>query len=76
MSLEVIEPKNIVINQQPIFFLFSAPTLGLTDVVTSPDNFEFSEIFFRSHGDGGKILKVIKAQANRINPLAMTAKYL
>jgi hypothetical protein len=35
----------------------------LTNVIKRPDNFEFSEIFFRSHDGTGKVLKVIKPQA-------------
>jgi hypothetical protein len=39
----------------------------LTNVGKRPDNFEFSEIFFRGHNGRGKILKVMKAQANGIS---------
>jgi hypothetical protein len=38
----------------------------LTNVGKRPDNFEFSETFFRSHDGRGKILKVMKAQADGI----------
>jgi hypothetical protein len=48
----------------------------LTNVGKRLDNFEFSETFFRSHDGRGKILKVIKAQANMIICLGMTDKYL
>jgi hypothetical protein len=41
-----------------------------------PDNFEFSENFFRSHDGRGKILKVMNAQANGIICSGMTDKYL
>jgi hypothetical protein len=48
----------------------------LTNVGKRPDNDEFSEIFFRSHNGRGKILKVMKAQANEIICSGMTDKYL
>jgi hypothetical protein len=47
----------------------------LTNVGKRPDNFKFSEIFFSSHDGRGKILKVMKAQANRIICSGMTDKY-
>jgi hypothetical protein len=73
MSLEVIQPKNTV---QPTFFPFLAPTPCLTNVGKRPDNFEFSEKCFRSHDGRGKIIKVMKAQANGIICSGMTDKYL
>jgi hypothetical protein len=73
MSLEVIQPKNTV---QPTFFPFWAPTPCMTNAVKRPDNFEFSENFFGSHDGRGKILKVMKAQANGIICSGMTDKYL
>jgi UDP-N-acetylglucosamine transferase subunit ALG13 len=48
----------------------------LTNVGKRPDNFEFSETYFRSHAGRGKILKVVKAQANGIICPGMTDKYL
>jgi hypothetical protein len=42
----------------------------------TPDKFEFSEKFFRSHDGRGKILKVMKAQANGIICSGMTGIYL
>jgi hypothetical protein len=53
-----------------------APTPCLTNVGKRPDNFEFSGKFFRIHDGRGKILKVMKAQANRIICSGMTHKYL
>jgi hypothetical protein len=49
MSLEVIQPKNTVKNQQPTFSHFLAPTPCLTNVVKRADNFEFKTNKFRSH---------------------------
>jgi hypothetical protein len=46
MSLEVIQPKNAIINHQPSFSHFLAPTPCLTEVVKRPDNFELSGNFF------------------------------
>jgi hypothetical protein len=43
-----------------------ALTPCLTNAVKRPDNLEFSETFFHSHDGRGKILKVMKAQANGI----------
>jgi hypothetical protein len=48
----------------------------LTNVVKRPDNFELSGKFFLSHDGKGKILKVIKAQANGITNSGMTDKYV
>jgi hypothetical protein len=48
----------------------------LTNVGKRPDKFEFSEKNFRNHDGRGKILKVMKAQANGIICLGMTDKYL
>jgi hypothetical protein len=48
----------------------------LTDVGKRPDNFESSEKNFRRHDGRGKILKVMKAQANGIIRSGMTDKYL
>jgi hypothetical protein len=48
----------------------------LTNVGKRPDNFEFSKKKFRSHDDRGKILKVMKAQANGTICSGMTNKYL
>jgi hypothetical protein len=73
MSWEVIQPKNTV---QPTFSHFLAPTPCLTNVGKRPDNFEFSEKNFRSHDGRGKILKVMKTQANGIVCSGMTDKYL
>jgi hypothetical protein len=53
-----------------------APTPCLKNVVKRPDNFEFSEKNFRSHDGRGKILKVMKAQANGTICSGMTDKYL
>jgi hypothetical protein len=72
MPWEVIQPKNTV---QPTFSHFG-PTPCLTNVGKRPDNFEFSENFCRSHDGRGKILKVMKAQANGIICSGMTDKYL
>ena len=55
---------------------FLAPTPCLTNVGKRPDNDEFSETFFRSHDGRGKILEVMKAQANGIICSRMTNKYL
>jgi hypothetical protein len=44
----------------------------LTNVGKHPYNFEFSENNFRSHDGRGKILKVMKAQANGIICSGMT----
>jgi hypothetical protein len=63
ISWEVIQPKNTV--QLTHIFPFLAPTPCLMNVGKRLDNFEFSEKNFRSHGGRGKILKVMKAQANR-----------
>jgi hypothetical protein len=41
-----------------------ALTPCLTNAVKRPDKNEFSEKFSRSHDSRGKILKVVKAQAN------------
>jgi hypothetical protein len=70
MSLEVIQPKNAIINHQPSFSHFLAPTPCLTEVVKRPDNFELSGNFFSVRG---KILKVIKAQVNGITNSGITA---
>jgi hypothetical protein len=48
----------------------------LTNVGKRPDNVEFSENFFRSHDGRGKILKVMKAQANGIICSGVMDKYL
>jgi hypothetical protein len=48
----------------------------LTNVGKRSDNFEFTEIFFRTHDGRGKILKLMKAQANGIICSGMTDKYL
>jgi hypothetical protein len=48
----------------------------LTNVDKRPVNFEFSENLFRSHDGRGKILKVMKVQANGITCSGMTDKYL
>jgi hypothetical protein len=48
----------------------------LTNVVKRPDNFELSENIFRTHDVRGKILKVVKAQANEITYSGITDKYL
>jgi hypothetical protein len=53
-----------------------ALTPCLTHVGKRPDNFKFSEIFFRCHEGRGKILKVMKAQANGVICSGMTDKYL
>jgi hypothetical protein len=50
--------------------------LARTNVVKRPNDVEFSENVFRSHDGRGKILKVMKAQANRIICSGMTDKYL
>jgi hypothetical protein len=52
-----------------------APTPCLTNVGKRPDNDEFSEKNFRSHDGRGKILKLMKAQANGIICSGMTDKY-
>jgi hypothetical protein len=57
-------------------FPFLAPTPCLTNVGKHPDNFEFSEKSFRSHDGRGKILTVMKAQANGIICSGMTGKHL
>jgi hypothetical protein len=48
----------------------------LTNVGKRSDNFELSEKCFRSHDGRGKILKVMKAQANGFICSGMTDKYL
>jgi hypothetical protein len=48
----------------------------LTNVGKRPDNIEFSYNFFRSHDGRGKILKVMKAQANGIICSGMMDTYL
>jgi hypothetical protein len=48
----------------------------LTNVGKRPENFEFSENIFRSHDGRGKILNVMKAQANGIICSGVTDKYL
>jgi hypothetical protein len=48
----------------------------LFDKCRQTDNFEFSEKNFLSHDGGGKILKIMKAQANGIICSGMTNKYL
>jgi hypothetical protein len=53
-----------------------APTPCLKNIAKRPDNFEFSETNFRSHDGRGKILKVMKAQANGIIFSGITDKYL
>jgi hypothetical protein len=53
-----------------------APTPCFTNVGKHPDNDEFSEKNFRSHDGTGKILKVMKAQANGIICSGMMDKYL
>ena len=72
MSWEVIQPKNTV---QPTFSHFGPDSL-LDKCRQTPDNFGFSEKIFRSHDGRGKILKVMKAQANGIICSGMTDKYL
>ena len=59
MSLEVIQQKYCPTH----IFPFLALTLYLTNAIKRPDNFKFSEKFFRSHDGRGKILKVMKARA-------------
>jgi hypothetical protein len=53
-----------------------APAPCLTNIGKRPNNFEFSENIFWSHDGRGKILKVMKAQANGIICSGMTDKYL
>jgi hypothetical protein len=72
MSWEAIQPKNTF---QPTFSNFWLDTLFDKCRQTSV-NFEFSEKNFRSHDGRGKILKVMKAQANGIICSGMTDKYL
>jgi hypothetical protein len=73
LSWEVIQQKKCCSTH---IFPFLPPTPCLTNVGKRRDNFEFSEIFFRSHDARGKILKVMKAQANGIICSVMTDKYL
>jgi hypothetical protein len=57
-------------------FPFLAPTTCLANVGKRPDNFEFSETFFCGHDGRGKILIIMKAQANGIICSGMTDKNL
>jgi hypothetical protein len=56
-------------------FPFLAPTPCLTNFGKRPNNNEFSENF-RNHDGRGKLLKVMKARANRIICSGMMDKYL
>jgi hypothetical protein len=49
VSLEVLQPTNTAINDQPIFFHVLPPTPCSKDIVKSPYNFEFSKICFHNH---------------------------
>jgi hypothetical protein len=73
MSWAVIQPKKYCPTH---IFSILAPTPCLTNVGKRPDNDEFSENFFRSHDGRGKILKVMKIQADGIIFSGMIDKYL